>query len=102
MSLLQTHYARLENEYVAVSDFSRSYVLPNSTEVAVLFSDYTNPQGETSRTFTVVTEAYVGKVVAMETVCERVMSDIWEDITYAWCANDDGSQGYGRHLHLVR
>lgn len=55
--------------------------------VAIMVTDH--PNGV--RSYDLVTEAYVGRVVGMTTRVERVMSDVYDYVTYAVCAEADGS-----------
>ncbi len=43
------------------------------------------------RSFEVELTAYVGRVLATESRCERVMSDVWDYVRYATVLTDEGS-----------
>lgn len=75
-----------------------SWEKPKSGEVTIAtFRGTHEYNGTTFHTYFIQTESYVGRVVATESHVEAVMSDVWDDVRYAWCAEEDGS--FTRHCY---
>ena len=92
MAIISKHYARMNETtgMVEVSYAGERDLAGAPEDLAVLFSDSPEwqPSGfegppALSRSFFIVRRAYEGRVLGFSTRCERIMSDVYDDVTYA-------------------